>query len=112
MATKKRHQTEQMSFDFGGDSESNTKKAKAKKTRKTKEIAETPSEQPQEEIKRIKTPSMVDGTRDVLPNEERYWLHVENELRSAMHDYSYSRMETPILEKYELFNHTLFKQNG
>lgn len=69
-------------------------------------------EQPQEEIKRIKTPPIVDGMRDVLPSEERYWLHVENELRSAIHDYSFSRMETPLLEKYELFNHTLFKQNG
>lgn len=50
--------------------------------------------------------------RDVLPNDERHWLYVENELRSAIHDYSFNRMETPVLEKYELFNHTLYKQYG
>ena len=69
-------------------------------------------EQPQEEIKKIKTPSLVDGMRDFLPADQKYLNFVEKELQSVVDDYSFTRLDTPILEKYELFNHTLFKQSG
>jgi histidyl-tRNA synthetase len=69
-------------------------------------------DQPQEEIKTIKTPSLVEGTKDVLPADQKYWSFVEKELFSIINDYSFTRLDTPILEKYELFNHTLFKQSG
>lgn len=67
---------------------------------------------PQEEIKKIKTPELVDGMRDLLPADEKYWIYAENAVRSIANDYSYKRMETPVLEKYELFNHALFKHSG
>ena len=69
-------------------------------------------EQPQEEIKKIKTPSLVEGMRDFLPADQKYINFVEKELQSVVDDYSFTRLDTPVLEKYELFNHTLFKQGG
>lgn len=69
-------------------------------------------EQPQEEIKVIKRPPLVMGMRDVLPSDEKYWNFVESEVRRLIDDYSFKRITTPILERFELFNHTLFKQSG
>jgi len=67
---------------------------------------------PQEEVKVIKTPPLVKGMRDILPNEEKYWDFVEEQIRRIVSDYSFRRIATPILEKFELFNHTLYKQSG
>lgn len=67
---------------------------------------------PHEEIRKIKTPAIVDGMRDVLPADHKYWEFVEREIRKVIDGYSFLRMDTPILERYELFNHTLFKQGG
>lgn len=69
-------------------------------------------DQPQEEIKTIKTPPLVMGTKDVMPGEGKYWSFVERVARSVIDDYSFKRIEMPLLEKFELFNHTLFKQTG
>ncbi|MBU1132418.1 histidine--tRNA ligase [Patescibacteria group bacterium] len=69
-------------------------------------------EQPQEEIKVIKTPPLLRGMKDVLPPEEKYWDFVEGQIKKVVRDYSFRLMRTPLLEKYELFNHTLFKQGG
>ncbi len=69
-------------------------------------------EQPQEEIKVIKTPPLVKGMKDILPADGKYWDFVEAEVLRTIRDSSYNRMVTPVLEKYELFNHTLFKQSN
>jgi len=69
-------------------------------------------EQPQEEIKKIKTPPIVKGMKDVLPADEKYWNFVENEVQRIIRDYSFKRVDTPILEKFEMFNHVLFNQTG
>ena len=69
-------------------------------------------DQPQEEIKKIKTPPLVEGMKDNLPAEQKYLNFVEKEMQSVIDDYSFTRLDTPIVEKYELFNHTLFKQSG
>ena len=69
-------------------------------------------DQPQEEIKKIKTPQLVEGMRDILPADEKYWNFVQDKIRSVLNDYSFKMMNTPVVEKYELFNHTLFKQYG
>jgi histidyl-tRNA synthetase len=69
-------------------------------------------EQPQEEIKKIKTPALVRGMKDILPSSEKHWSFIERACRRVIEDYSYKKMDTPVLEKFELFNHTLFKQNG
>lgn len=69
-------------------------------------------EQPQEEIRKIKTPPLLKGARDVLPADERHWDFVESEMRRTIKDYSFKRIQTPLLEKYELFNHTLFRQSS
>jgi len=69
-------------------------------------------EQPREPIKVIKTPPLVKGMKDILPSDGKYWDFVSGQVRRVISDYNYHRIDTPILEKYELFNHTLFNQNG
>ena len=68
--------------------------------------------QPQEVIKIMKTPSIVPGMKDVLPGDEKYWNVIEDETKRAIRDYSYKRIRVPVIEKNELFNHTLFKQSA
>jgi len=67
---------------------------------------------PQEEIKTIKTPPIVKGMKDILPGDGKYWDYIEEQVKRVVRDYSFKRIYTPVLEKYELFNHTLFKQTG
>jgi histidyl-tRNA synthetase len=67
---------------------------------------------PHEEIRKIKTPLIVDGLRDILPADHKHFEYVEREIRKVIDGYSFVRMETPILEKYELFNHVLHRQGG
>lgn len=55
---------------------------------------------------------MVRGMKDMLPADERYWDVLEEQANRAIDDYSFKRINTPILEKYELFNHALYKQHG
>ncbi|KKR07656.1 MAG: Histidine-tRNA ligase [Parcubacteria group bacterium GW2011_GWC2_39_14] len=69
-------------------------------------------DQPQEDIRSIKTPPLIMGMKDVLPTDARYWEFVERTVVKLIDDYSFKRIETPVIEKYELFNHTLFKQSG
>jgi len=69
-------------------------------------------ELPQEEIRVIKTPPLVKGMRDVLPNDEKYWDFIDDQIRRIVSDYSFRRIATPVLEKFELFNHALFKMGG
>jgi histidyl-tRNA synthetase len=65
-----------------------------------------------EEVKTIKTPPIVKGMKDTLPGDGRYWDYIEEQVKRVVRDYSFRRMYTPSLEKYELFNHTLFKHGG
>lgn len=65
-----------------------------------------------EEVKTIKTPSLVKGMKDILPGDGKYWDYIEEQVKRVVRDYSFRRMYTPVLEKYELFNHTLFKHGG
>ncbi len=67
---------------------------------------------PQEEIKKIKTPPLLDGFRDVLPNDDKYWDFVEESVWSAVRDYGFRRVITPVVEKYDLFAHTLFRHGS
>ena len=69
-------------------------------------------EQPREQIKTIKTPSLARGMKDFLPADEKYYDYLENEIGRLVRDYSFKRIITPVLERYELFNHTLYKQFG
>ncbi|OGZ56211.1 MAG: hypothetical protein A3H64_01235 [Candidatus Ryanbacteria bacterium RIFCSPLOWO2_02_FULL_45_11c] len=52
----------------------------------------------------IQTPK---GTHDVLPADEMYWEYVRHVASEIARFYGFNRIETPHLEKTELFLHTL-----
>jgi len=59
--------------------------------------------------KKIKTPDLLRGFRDVLPQEEPEWRRVEEVARSISTDYGFGRIRLPILESSKLFERTLGK---
>jgi len=69
-------------------------------------------DQPKEQLKVIKTPSLVGGIKDILPADGKYWDYILGEINRVVRDHSFSKMSLPVIEKYELFNHTLFKHSG
>jgi len=66
--------------------------------------------EPEIKIKSIKTPQTVRGMKDILPVNQKYWDFMRDHIKSIAEDYSYKRIETPILENSQLFTHTLGKQ--
>jgi len=68
------------------------------------------SDEPEIEIKSIKTPQLVRGMKDILPVDQKYWYFIRDQLRSFADDYSYKRIDTPILENTILFTHAIGKQ--
>lgn len=75
-----------------------------------------PEEQPAQEkipsdIPRMsKTPQLVKGMKDITPQEQPYWEHVRRVIASIMHDYSFERIDTPIVEDLSLYTHGLGRQ--
>ncbi len=45
----------------------------------------------------------IKGTRDILPQESRNWLNIENEIHRTMGIYNYALMRTPVFENTALF---------
>lgn len=80
-----------------------TKKEPAKKSAK--------EEKDKEPIKRkIKTPELLRGFRDILPEEQKYWDAVRTKVREVANAYSFKRLITPVLEEESLFVRTVGKQ--
>lgn len=59
--------------------------------------------------KKIKTPSLLKGFRDVLPEEQPYWDAFTDAARKIATDYSYRRIRLPILESAALFERSIGK---
>ena len=68
------------------------------------------SDEPAVQIKSIKTPQLVRGMKDLLPIDQKYWNFIRDHIRSIAEDYSYKRIDTPILENALLFSHAIGKQ--
>jgi histidyl-tRNA synthetase len=68
-------------------------------------------EEPIEEIKKIKTPPLVKGVKDILPGENKYWRNVSKLFELLASDFSFSWLDTPLLERYELYAHTFGKNH-
>ncbi len=68
------------------------------------------SDEPAIKIKTIKTPQLVRGMKDLLPVDQKYWNFVRDHLRAFASDYSYKRVDTPVLENSILFSHAVGKQ--
>ena len=60
-------------------------------------------------IKKIKTPELLKGVKDGLPNEERFWRHLQEHLLQIAKDYTYDHISLPGIERMELLAHTLGK---
>ena len=43
------------------------------------------------------------GTTDILPEEQKYWRHIENVAARLCQLYGYERIETPVFEDSQLF---------
>ncbi len=71
----------------------------AKKTTK-KEEEEAPK-------KKVKTPQLLRGFRDIMPEEEVYWQRVEEVMSRIAQDYSFTRIRLPILEQTKLFERSV-----
>lgn len=50
-----------------------------------------------------KEPKVVKGMRDILPTEQEYWTNVKNVFAKLSEDYSFQKIDTPVIEKPELF---------
>ncbi|MFH1089603.1 MAG: histidine--tRNA ligase [Candidatus Uhrbacteria bacterium] len=57
-----------------------------------------------------KTPELLRGFRDILPDEQIYWDILREATKSMAETYSFDRIDFPILEKEELFIRTVGKQ--
>jgi histidyl-tRNA synthetase len=49
----------------------------------------------------------VRGTRDILPDEVRYWQHVETTAQMVFHRAAYQEIRTPIFEQTNLFERSI-----
>lgn len=68
---------------------------------------------PQGEVpkkKGVKTPELVRGFRDVLPDEQWHWDRLEAEARNLAKSYGFGRIQLPALEYASLFERTLGKE--
>ena len=59
--------------------------------------------------KKIKTPQLLRGFRDIMPEEDVYWARVEEVVSRIARDYSFDRIRLPIVEQAALFDRTLGK---
>ncbi len=55
-------------------------------------------------------PELLRGFRDILPEEQSRWQRVRDTVRSMAEAYSFDRIDTPILERSDLFVRTVGKQ--
>jgi len=78
-----------------------TEKASPKKVTKTsKASAKGPK-------KMTKTPDLLRGFRDILPEEQAVWDRIRDTLRSMARAYSFDRIDLPVLEKTDVFERTV-----
>ena len=73
------------------------KKAPVKKT----------AEEEEEKVNKIKTPVLLRGFRDILPEEQPYWDRIEDVARKISNDYSFGLIRLPILEYTSLFERSV-----
>jgi histidyl-tRNA synthetase len=55
----------------------------------------------------IKTPTLLRGFKDILPEESKYWHHFNKVSFSLIEEYGFRELATPILETTSLFKRTL-----
>lgn len=74
-----------------------------KKTTK-KPIKKKEEEEPK---RKARTPKLLRGFKDVLPEDQAYWDKVSDTARAISNAYSFGHIRLPILESVKLFNRTI-----
>lgn len=87
------------------ETEKKPKATKAKAT--TKKAAAKTAEEPAK--KKVKTPELLRGFRDILPDEQGRFNAIRDVARGIAEAYSFDRIDLPILERTDLFNRTIGK---
>jgi len=88
--------------------------------KKPEKEKEKPAEKPEgvvstakpalESVKQVKQPQLVKGMKDTLPVDQPYWRHIKNLITKMMDDYSFGRIDMPVVEDTSLFLHGLGRQ--
>lgn len=63
-------------------------------------------------ILRFKTPSILRGMKDILPNEQLYWDYIDKKAKELAKKYNYQKISLPILEEKNLFQRSIGKQTA
>jgi len=82
---------------------------KKPKAAKPKAPAKKPAAGEEAPKKKTKTPELLRGFRDILPEEQGRWNAIRDVARGIAEAYSFDRIDLPILERTELFNRTIGK---
>lgn len=69
-----------------------------------------PARPAMESVKQVKAPQLVKGMKDILPIDQPYWRHIKSIIEKMMDDYSFGRIDTPVVEDTSLYLHGLGKQ--
>lgn len=54
-------------------------------------------------VKKPKNFQAPKGMHDILPEDQKYWRHILKKAEGLLEDYSFEKIETPVLESTELF---------
>jgi len=57
--------------------------------------------------KELKKPSLLRGTKDILPEEQPYWQWIRDKVREIGEMYGFKRIDTPIIEETSLFTRSI-----
>ncbi|MDD5043552.1 MAG: histidine--tRNA ligase [Patescibacteria group bacterium] len=79
-------------------------------TKAVKKPVDDNTPKPEERKTKIKTPQLLRGMKDILPNEQKYWYYIINKAEALAWGYTFGRIDTPILESTDLFVRTIGKQ--
>lgn len=62
---------------------------------------------PKKSDKSKKTPQLLRGMKDILPEEQHYWDYVRTRVDSLARTFSFGRIDTPLLEEEQLFTRSV-----
>lgn len=78
--------------------------------RKKKQDELMNSRPPLELSKMNKTPQLVKGMKDILPQDQPYWIFIRKNIDRLMKDYGFDRIDPPVVEELSLYTHAVGKQ--
>ncbi len=65
---------------------------------------------PKKSDKSKKTPQLLRGMKDILPEEQHYWDYIRNRVDALARTFSFGRIDTPLLEEEQLFTRSVGKE--